>query len=555
MARPPRVDGEVRRALAAEGRALAVVILDAAAGTAPVPAQGGSVPPETPVDQTKVGDTPVDGSHAADRPFAALQERAIASLGASDFSVRYRFRFSPALALDIRDPAVLDALEETLHVRAVLPDLMGSGALNQSRPFVGADEAQALGFTGAGRVAAVLDTGVDTDHPDLEDAIIHQARFLRDETGGNPDDAEDDNGHGTNVAGIIAGRGTVAPKGIAPGALIVAVKVLDSTNRGYLSDWAAGVEHVVALHEAFDGIRVDAINMSLLSDADFTEACDDFILPYSAACAAAEERGIAVFASSGNSGSGTRMTSPACYSSVYSVGATTDMEPAEISFFTSRNALLDLLAPGQSISATGLGGAVSTYSGTSQACPHAVAAALVCRQIDGEIPPARILDLLRGTGVPVRDESLQKSFPLIDVLEAAKILYGAQDCNRNGVLDFFDIHVDGTSQDYDDNGVPDECDAPWDFRRGDPNGDGDADISDPIFILAHLFLGDAAPLCAEAADVNDDGQIDISDGISLLNYLFLGLAPPPDPGPPPGPCGPDPFDSPGHLGCARYDRC
>jgi hypothetical protein len=77
------------------------------------------------------------------------------------------------------------------------------------------------------------------------------------------------------------------------------------------------------------------------------------------------------------------------------------------------------------------------------------------------------------------------------------------------------------------------------FRRGDPDGSGDADITDAILVLQYLFGGRGDSLeCADAADANDDGALDISDPVALLSYLFLGNAAPPAPGP--FVCGADP---------------
>ncbi|MEM7264142.1 MAG: hypothetical protein AAF488_19305, partial [Planctomycetota bacterium] len=92
------------------------------------------------------------------------------------------------------------------------------------------------------------------------------------------------------------------------------------------------------------------------------------------------------------------------------------------------------------------------------------------------------------------------------------------------------------------------------FFRGDANGDGDLNLSDPVFLLRFLFLGGTAPDCLEAADVNDDAGVNLSDAITALNYLFLGGSPPPPPGPPGAEgCG---LDSGGeNLGCAMYDGC
>jgi hypothetical protein len=84
------------------------------------------------------------------------------------------------------------------------------------------------------------------------------------------------------------------------------------------------------------------------------------------------------------------------------------------------------------------------------------------------------------------------------------------------------------------------------FRRGDVNGDGAFDISDPVALLGALFAGAGPLVCADAADSNDDGANDVADAISLLNALFVPGSPPP-PAPGPAVCGTDPtVDA---LGC------
>src|SRR5688572_22806819 len=70
-------------------------------------------------------------------------------------------------------------------------------------------------------------------------------------------------------------------------------------------------------------------------------------------------------------------------------------------------------------------------------------------------------------------------------------------------------------------------DAP--FRRGDVNGDAVIDLSDPVALLGHLFLGKEAPACSDAADANDDGALDLADAIHVLSHLFQGGAAPPYP--------------------------
>jgi hypothetical protein len=130
--------------------------------------------------------------------------------------------------------------------------------------------------------------------------------------------------------------------------------------------------------------------------------------------------------------------------------------------------------------------------------------------------------------------------------DACEIASGAAaDCNGNRQPDACDL-AGGVSRDTNQNTVPDECE-PAQFRRGDCNGDRDLDISDPISNLGYLFSGKGVLDCIEACNVNSDEANDLSDAVYMLAHLFTG-------GPPPGApypdCGLDP--EPGtSLGCER----
>jgi hypothetical protein len=87
------------------------------------------------------------------------------------------------------------------------------------------------------------------------------------------------------------------------------------------------------------------------------------------------------------------------------------------------------------------------------------------------------------------------------------------------------------------------------FLRGDSKSDGAVDLSDPVHVLEHLFLGGGAMICPDASDANDDGVLDISDPVATLAFLFLGRTPPPAPGP--EACGSDPTEDP--LPACLYD--
>ncbi|NRA98191.1 MAG: S8 family serine peptidase, partial [Planctomycetes bacterium] len=309
LAQTVRVCPDVRHEVMQHGRATVCVVLDDVAG---------------------VG----HGLDTACRRIGESQNRLLSGLPAA-CEVRYRYRYSPVVLLDVDDDG-LRALENAGGVRRVCLDERGSGALVQSKAAIDADRlGERLGLTGEGRVVAVLDSGLDTDHPDFEDAVVHEYHFL-DRGAITGPGAEDEHGHGTNVTGIIASRGRVAAAGVAPRVSVVVIKVLDRFNRGWVSDWAVGVEYVVDLHREDNGIFVDAINMSLASGSRYADVCDDASVALAAACRVATEVGIMVIAATGNRGDGMRISSPACLSSVVAVGSVPDDAPDRLSSFTNR---------------------------------------------------------------------------------------------------------------------------------------------------------------------------------------------------------------------------
>ena len=131
---------------------------------------------------------------------------------------------------------------------------------------------------------------------------------------------------------------------------------------------------------------------------------------------------------------------------------------------------------------------------------------------------------------------------------------GRVDLVTNGITIFLNEVAAAFSKDGNKNGIPDECESVL-FHRGDPNDDGQINLTDAVHILHFLFLGGEPPPCMESANVNDDEAINLTDAISLLQYLFLSGAPPAAPGPLEAPCGPDPANSPVNLGCQSYAHC
>lgn len=531
------------------------------------------------------------------------QRRFLAALGEKGYSLRYRYRYSPVLALELQDEAVLDTLNRMGMVRSLRADQEGAATLVESRQLIRANEAQDLGFSGTGRMVAVLDSGVDRNHPDLTEGLVEEygRRFL-DQGNDIGGDFEDDNGHGTHVSGILASRGHVTTAGIAPGASIIPVKVLDRRNVGWFSDWAAGIEYAVTLHQQDNGISIDVINMSLASHSLFNQGCEEAHEAIAGAVAAAHELGILVLAASGNNGSANSLALPSCMENVVSVGSIRDTDPGRISDFTNRSQLLDLLAPGETIISTGAGGEEETISGTSQATPHIAGAICLMLEANPGLSSEQLIETLKSTGISVLDDNSGLTFPRLDCLGALELVrvpavsglscvidsaetlvttwarppaidtievtvFHEGSLRATSVLgpDAVEFRMNGTEAGtYEINvvclrgeirGPVSVCSLQADafqetFIRGNCNSDAAFDLTDAIFTLNILFFGGIEESrCAEACDSNDDAMLNITDAIFTLGSLFLGGSLPPEPYPA---CGYDPNPAVANsLGCEQ----
>jgi hypothetical protein len=238
-------------------------------------------------------------------------------------------------------------------------------ALDQTVPQIGAPAAWQAGFTGAGVLVAVIDTGVDESHPDLAGQEVGERNF-----GSSPDNV-DRIGHGTHVASTIAGTG---PKyhGVAAGARLLDVKVFDDDG------WAQDSDIVAGLRWAADqGAKI--ANLSL-GNAD-TPGTD----PVEAAVEEVSAGGMLVVAAAGNSYVPESVGSPASADAALAVGAVDKSDV--MAEFSSRGPRLgdgavkpDLVAPGVSVTAARAGGGYVEMSGTSMAAPHVSGAAALLAQ-------------------------------------------------------------------------------------------------------------------------------------------------------------------------------
>lgn len=368
-----------------------------------------------------------DGSDTAP-PAAARIRRIDAVLGRlapDDLVLRHRYRALDGFAGEIR-PRGLARLATDPRVRSIALDRGGRGHLAESLPLAGFDPPGGLGPTGAGVTVALIDSGLDLSHPDLAASVVAERCFCSGGGGccpnglaaqGGPGAAQDDHGHGTNVAGIVTSDGLVAPRGGSPDAGVVAVKVLDASNSFCCSsDVVAALDWI--LDERPD---VDVVNLSLGTFATYPGACDgaDAITQlYAAAVDALYDRGTLTVAAAMNGGSTTAMAAPACVERVISVGAVWDADvgpqtafgctdsttaPDLVTCWSNRNPTTDLFAPGAPITSTGLGGGLSTFRGTSQAAPFVTACLAALLESQPAAPPSQLEAVLEVGATPIPD--------------------------------------------------------------------------------------------------------------------------------------------------------
>lgn len=206
---------------------------------------------------------------------------------------------------------------------------------------------------GTGKTAWIIDTGIDMDHPDLKVDQTRGKNFVT--PSALPDD---DNGHGTHCAGIVAAlNNNLGVIGVAAGATVVPIKVLNRRGSGDYSLIIAGVDYVAA-----NGKAGDAVNMSLGGPA--YEPLDNAILSLAS-------KGIKVALAAGNESQNANNVSPARVNgtNIYTISAmgTGDLWATYSNF---GNPPVDYCAPGSSIYSTYKSGGYATLSGTSMATPH-----------------------------------------------------------------------------------------------------------------------------------------------------------------------------------------
>ena len=369
--------------------------------------------------------------------------------------------------------AALRGLAASPIVERVSLDRRVVGAMERTGQTIGAVAVrQSLGLDGAGVGVAVIDSGIASWHDDLSvDGVGQRVREFVDFVDGVTT-PHDEYGHGTHVAGIIAGNGRDsdgARTGIAPGAHVVVLRVLDGRGRGHISDVIAAIDYAVAQREALN-IRV--INLSIAAAVYESYETD----PLTLAAARAVRAGMTVVAAAGNNGRSLQgnpqyggIASPGNAPWVLTVGASSHMGTPDraddtIAAFTSRGptgldqrAKPDIVAPGvgiESLSAPGstlystaaalvLSGATATsplpylsLSGTSVSASVVSGTVALMLQANPSLTPNAVKAILQYTSEAVRAYD-----PLTE---------GAGFVNAKGAVELSRYLVDASTSEYPD---------------------------------------------------------------------------------------------------------
>ena len=355
------------------------------------------------------------------------RDNTLEEIAAEDYQLVHNYKAVPAMVIRASGKVIRQLAKSPLVQKIGLDNSGGKGHLNDAIPQTNIDLVKALPLTGAGVEVAIIDSGLAQEHPDFANRVASQVCFSSDCN----ISIYDQNGHGTNVAGIVAGAGNIAPQGGAPGVTLHILKVLGADNSfNTSSQILSALDHIIT-----NLPNVTIVNMSLGTNQLFTSTCDDYsswTRSLANAVNQLNDRGVTIFASSGNDGDNTAITAPACLTNVIAVGATwddrisnytglcTELSPVagEITCFSNSSDNVDIFAPGALITSTGLNNGISNFAGTSMASPLVASCAALLRQSKPTITPLELRNALVENGGAIVTDSTGRSFPSLDCWQA-----------------------------------------------------------------------------------------------------------------------------------------
>lgn len=276
---------------------------------------------------------------------------------------------------------------------------------------------------------AILDTGFEADHPELNHAMLPGKDFVHILDGAGKfigdyldvdDDFDDDVGHGTHVAGIIAGRGLKMPIGVVPNCKIIPVKVLGALKRGHSVVGAGLIDNIN------NGIKwavdqgANVINMSLGVKHVGGGLPHEDVIKY------ALNKGVSVVAASGNDGTQDKYY-PGALPGVIAVGAADNL--GRVADFSTYGGHVSLIAPGKDIYSSFLNNSYALSSGTSQAAPLVSGAIALLQSVaiklGRSIKDKQVKYLLKHTSDKISQQfkDAKAGFGILNILDAIKLLH------------------------------------------------------------------------------------------------------------------------------------
>ena len=347
---------------------------------------------------------------------------AAATLGHQDAASAWQALTTPTARSFSAAPALAGGIE-AIHL-----DGKVRATLDSSVPYIHAPEAWAEGHTGEGVTVAVLDTGYDDTHPDLQGHVLPDSKsFVPGE-----EVASDPNGHGTHVASTIAGTGAASGgthRGVADGAQLLVGKVLGADGYGQDS-WI-----IDAMEWAGQNAPIVSMSLGSQSPSDGKDLMAESLNRIS------EETGALFVVAAGNSGAPETIGAPGSAEQALTVGSVDDPSGA-LSWFTSQGPLArsgalkpDVTGPGNDVTAarsadSGGAGSYITMSGTSMATPHVAGEAAILLSANPDYTKDQLKAAIASTATDVGHTAYQSGTGVVDVaaaLDAPVIASGSGD--------------------------------------------------------------------------------------------------------------------------------
>ena len=303
-------------------------------------------------------------------------------------------------SVNVPNDEVLETIMQNPNVDYIQPDVKVK-VFAQSLPTgidrIDGDLSATKSGDGSGSVnadIAILDTGIDLNHPDLN--VYKQVTFVP-----GTSNANDDDGHGTAVAGVAAAKdNSQGVVGVAPGARLWAIKVLDSNGMGSSSDIIKGIDYATE-----HANEIDVVNLSF-GAVGKNDALHNAIIR-------SVEAGVTYAAAAGNEGMDASNVFPASYPEVIAVSAIVDTDGKcggisptgttagkddTLASFSNYGPVVDLAAPGVLVKTTTIGDSYMSFSGTSAATAHVTGAVALYKSEHPGASPSDILNALKNLG-------------------------------------------------------------------------------------------------------------------------------------------------------------